>query len=252
MRRMLSLLLFDLRETFDSVPWTLYFWLFFAFQYFVYGQLVSKLIVTLNNYYFYYGTGLLIILTFNVSTWAGRRFVEGAHEGRLKYVLSLPFGRGELFLEQVLLGLLVNLVRIGPPLVLILWLAGMPAIMFVTSLLVLSGLSVGVMGIMISLSFIAFKSFDIYSAIVAGMSAILIRFSTVLYPLSYMPAAYGTVSLGNPLTYGADLLRTVLSVDVSSLLNPELSAFVVAAVGVSTLTIGMALVPRVLEGVKSS
>jgi ABC-2 type transport system permease protein len=252
MRQMISLLEFDLRETFDSIPWTVYHWLFFGFQYFVYGQLVSKLIVTLNNYYFYYGTGLLIILTFDVSTWAGRRFVEGAHEGRLKYILSLPFRRGELFLEQVLLGLLVNVVRIGPPLVLILWLAGMPPITLLTSLLVLLGLSVGVMGIMISLSFVAFKSFDIYSAIVAGMSAVLIRFSTVLYPLSYMPAAYGVVSRGNPLTYGADLLRNVLSIDVSSLLNPELSVFVVVAVGMSTLALGMALVPRVLEGVKSS
>jgi ABC-type polysaccharide/polyol phosphate export permease len=249
---MLSLLRFDLRETFDSVPWTAYHWLFFTFQYFVYGQLVSKLIVTLNNYYFYYGTGVLIILTFNVSTWAGRRFVEGAHEGRLMYILSLPFGRGELFLEQVLLGIVVNVVRIGPPLVLMLWLAAMPPITFLTSLLALLGLSVSVMGIMISLSFAAFKSFDIYSAIVAGMSAILIRFSTVLYPLSYMPAAYAAVSRANPLTYGADLLRSTLSVDVSLLLNPELSAFVVAAVGVSTLTLGMALVPRVLEGVKSS
>ena len=252
MRQMLSLLKFDLRETFDSIPWTAYDWLFFAFQYFVYGQLVSRLVVTLSNYYFYYGTGLLIILTFNVSTWAGRRFVEGAHEGRLQYILSLPFGRGELFLEQVLLGLIVNLVRIGPPLVLILWLVKTPPITFLASLLVLSGLSVGVMGIMISLSFVAFKSFDIYSAIVAGMSAVLIRFSTVLYPLSYMPTAYDVVSRGNPLTYGADLLRTVLSIDVSSLLNPELSVFVVAAVGVTTMTLGMALVPRALEGVKSS
>jgi ABC-type polysaccharide/polyol phosphate export permease len=128
----------------------------------------------------------------------------------------------------------------------------MPPITLLTSLLVLFGLSVGVMGIMISLSFVAFKSFDIYSAIVAGMSAVLIRFSTVLYPLSYMPAAYGFVSRGNPLTYGADLLRYVLSIDLSSLLNPELSVFVVAAVGISTLTLGMALVPRTLEGVKSS
>ncbi len=252
MREMLSLLWFDIRETFDSVPWTVYFWLFFAFQYFIYGQLVSKLVVSFNDYYFYYGTGLLIIMTFNVSTWAGRRFVEGAHEGRLKYLLSLPFTRGELFLEQVLLGLVVNLVRIGPSLVLILVLAGMPPIMLLTSILVLLTMSVGIMGIMISLSFIAFKSFDIFSAIVAGMSAILIRFSTILYPLSYIPSAYGSVARFNPLTYGSDLLRNALNFDVSSLLNPELSAFVVAAVGVSTITLGMALVPRALEGVKSS
>jgi len=232
MREMLSLFAFDLRETFDSVPWTVYFWLFFAFQYFVYGQLISSLVnpAVMTNYYFYYGTGILIIMTFNVSTWAGRRFVEGAHEGRLRYLLSLPFTRGELFLEQVLLGLAVNLIRIGPPLVLMLWLAKMPPIMLATSVAVLLAMSFGIMGIMISLSFIAFKSFDIFSAIVASTSAILIRFSTVLYPLALMPSAYGTVARFNPLTYGSDLLRDALNFNISSLLNPNLAAFVVAAV----------------------
>jgi len=252
LREMLSLLVFELRETFDSVPWTAYHWVFFAFQYFIYGQLVSKLVVNLSNYYTYYGTGLLIIMTFNISTWAGRRFVEGAHEGRLRYILSLPFTRGELFLEQVFLGLVVSIVRIGPPLVLILYLTGMPAFTLVTSLLVLLALSIGIMGIMIALSFVAFKSFDIYSAIVAGLSALLIRFSTILYPLNFMPAAYAGPSRLNPLTYGADLLRSALSIDVSALANPVLSAFVVLAVGACTLTLGMALVPRALEGVKSS
>lgn len=252
MSETLSLLGFELRETFDTIPWTVYNWVFFAFQYFIYGQLVSKLVVSLSNYYLYYGTGLLIILTFNIGSWAGRRFVEGAHEGRLRYILSLPITRGELFLEQVLLGMLVNLVRVGPPLILVLVLNGMPPIVLFTSLLVLLAMSVGMMGIMIALSFVAFKSFDIYSAIVAGLSAILIRFSTVLYPLAFMPHAYGAVSLGNPLTYGADLLRNAIGLDVGSLLDPGLSAFVVVAVGVSTLTLGMALVPRTLEGVKTS
>jgi ABC-type polysaccharide/polyol phosphate export permease len=249
---MLSLLRFELAEAFDSVPWVVYYWIFFAFQYFIYGQLVSRLVVSLSNYYTYYGTGLLIIMTFNISTWAGRRFVEGAHEGRLRYVLSLPFTRGELFLEQVLLGLVVSVVRIGPPLALILYLNAMPLVSLVTSMLVLLGMSVGIMGLMIALSFVAFKSFDIYSAIVAGMSAVLIRFSTILYPLNFMPAAYSGPTQLNPLTYGADLLRNALSIDVSALANPALSAFVVVAVGACTLTIGMALVPRALEGVKSS
>ncbi|MBI3860123.1 MAG: ABC transporter permease [Thaumarchaeota archaeon] len=252
MREMLSLLWFEVKEEVGAVHWTVYQWAFFAFQYFVYGQLVSKLVVSVPNYYFYYGTGLLIIMTFNISTWAGRRFVEGAHEGRLRYILSLPLRRGEFFLEQVLMGLVVNVVRIGPPLVMILWITGAPALVLLTSMTVLLAMSAGIMGIMISLSFVAFKSFDIYSAIVAGMSAILIRFSTILYPLSYIPNAYANISRGNPLTYGADLLRSAVNIDVSGLLNPGLSAIVVLAVGVSTLTIGMALVPRVLEGVKSS
>jgi hypothetical protein len=66
-----------------------------------------------------------------------------------------------------------------------------------------------------------------------------------------MPSSYGSVARVNPLTYGADLLRNVLSIDVSKLLNPTSSIFVVAAVGISTLTLGMVLVPRTLEGVKS-
>jgi ABC-type polysaccharide/polyol phosphate export permease len=105
---------------------------------------------------------------------------------------------------------------------------------------------------MISLSFIAFKSFDIYSAIVASTSAILIRFSTILYPLSFMPSSYASVARFNPLTYGGDLLRNVLNIDVSQLLSPGTSVVVVAAVGISTLSLGMALVPRALEGVRSS
>lgn len=252
MREMFSLLSFDLREEVGAVHWTAEQWGIFAFQYFVYGQLVSKLVVSVPNYYFYYGTGLLIIMTFNISTWAGRRFVEGAHEGRLRYILSLPLRRGEFFLEQVLLGLVVNLVRVGPPLGFILILTGAPPLMFLTSMLALLAMSAGIMGIMISLSFIAFKSFDIYSAIVAGMSALLIRFSTILYPISFIPSAYGNVSSLNPLSYGADLLRRAMSFDVSYVTSPALSTVVVLAVALSTLSIGMALVPRVLEGVKSS
>lgn len=252
MREMFSLLKFELREAFDSIPWTVYYWVFFAFQYFVYGQLVSRLVVVLSNYYVYYGTGLIIIMTFNIGSWAGRRFVESAHEGRLRYVLSLPVARGQLFLEQVLLGLVVNVVRVGPPLVLLSVIGGMPLPVLAVSLVVLLLMSVGVMGIMISLSFVAFKSFDIYSAIVASMSALLLRFSTILYPLAFMPSSYASVSLVNPLTYGADLFRGVLGIDTAQLLNPELSAFVVIAVGIATLTVGTMLVPRVLEGVKSS
>ncbi len=252
MRELFTLLGYELRETFDSIPWTVYFWFYFGFQYFVYGQLVSRLILEPHDYYLYYGTGLLIIMTFNVASWSGRRFVEGAHEGRLRYILSLPIRRSGLFAEQLLLGLIANLVRIGPPLVLVLWLNGMPPAVLLTSTAVLLSMSVGIMGIMISLSFIAFKSFDIYSAIVATTSAILIRFSTILYPFSYMPEAYESVARFNPLTYGADLLRNVMSIDVSQLLSPGTAIVVVAAVGLATLSLGMVLVPRTLEGVRSS
>ncbi len=248
-----SLLSFDLREAFDSVTFIGYNWFFFSFQFFIYGAILSQLVVSLNNYLFYYGTGLLILMSFNVASWSGRRFVESAHEGRLRYLLSLPITREEMFLEQLATGVVVNLTRILPPLVVILWLSGLytPYTLLV-SLGVLTLITIGIMGLMVSLSVIAFRSFDIYSAIVASLSALLIRFSTINYPLSSMPQSYVAVSLANPVTYGADLLRSAIGLDTSILLDPALAATVVIALCVGTIFLGMFFLSTVVEGVKSS
>jgi ABC-type polysaccharide/polyol phosphate export permease len=248
-----SLLKFDLKEAFDSVAFTVYDWFFFGFQFFIYGEILSKLVVTLPDYLFYYGTGLLILMSFNVASWSGRRFVESAHEGRLRYLLSLPITRGEMFLEQLLMGVIINLTRVLPPLVLILWLSGLytPTTLML-SLVVLTLCTIGIMGLMVSLSVIAFKSFDIYSAIVASLSAILIRFSTVNYPISSMPNGYADVSLSNPVTYGADLLRAAVGINTSVLLEPAFAASVVIALCIGTVFLGMFFLSTVVEGVKSS
>ncbi len=248
-----SLLKFDLREAFDSVAFTVYDWFFFGFQFFIYGEILSKLVVTLPNYLFYYGTGLLILMSFNVASWSGRRFVESAHEGRLRYLLSLPITRGEMFLEQLLIGVIINLTRVLPPLVVILLLSGLyTPYTLALSLVVLTLCTIGIMGLMVSLSVIAFKSFDIYSAIVASLSAILIRFSTVNYPISSMPSGYADASLSNPVTYGADLLRAAVGINTSVLLDPAFAATVVIALCIGTVFLGMFFLSTVVEGVKSS
>jgi hypothetical protein len=248
-----SLLVFDLHEAFDSIPWILFYWIFFAFQFFVYGQLMAALVTRLDGYLFYYGTGLLIIILFDTASWAGRSFVESAHEGRLKYLLSLPIERSRLMLERLALGVVVSLFRLIPPLIVILWLQGLltPAVL-VTAVVEVALLGVGIIGLMVALSFIAFKSFDIYSAVVAGMSALLIRFSTIYYPLGYMPPVIADVSLGNPMTYGTDLLRSVLGFSPSVLLDPYVSVTVVVALAVVALCAGTLTISRVVEGVKSS
>jgi ABC-type polysaccharide/polyol phosphate export permease len=248
-----ALFRFDFAEAFDSVVWVAYHWVFFAFQFFVYGAIMSQLVTTVSGYFYYYGAGLIVLISFNVASWAGRRFVESAHEGRLRYLLSLPIGRGELFLSQLALGVSVNLIRMIPPLVIILALSGLfTPLSLVSSVLVLSAIATGIIGLMISLSVIAFKSFDIYSAIVASLSALLIRFSTISYPLAAMPAGFTSVSSLNPLTYGSDLFREALGLDSPLLVNPELAASVVIALCVGTVFLGMFFISRVVEGVKSS
>jgi ABC-type polysaccharide/polyol phosphate export permease len=104
---------------------------------------------------------------------------------------------------------------------------------------------------MLGLSFIAFKSSDMYSAIVTGLSTIIIRFSTVLYPLIFMPPGYASVAALSPLTYGADLVRFLLGFNPGILLDPVYAVAVLTALVVSTLGLGAFLLQRLVEGVKS-
>ncbi|MEM0287111.1 MAG: ABC transporter permease [Nitrososphaerota archaeon] len=248
-----SLLMFDLREAFNSLLWVGYSWIYFLFQFFVYGSIISTLVVTVHNYFFYYGTGLVVLSTFNIASWSGRRFVEGAHEGRLRYILSLPIGRGEFFMEQLALGVIVNLIRTLPPVLIVLLLSGLfTPFSFVSTLAVITLLAIGIMGLMVSLSVIAFKSFDIYSAIVAALSALLIRFSTISYPISSMNELYARATLSNPIAYGADLLRRAIGLDNSLLLNASMATSVLVALAVGTIFLGIFFATKFVEGVKSS
>jgi hypothetical protein len=107
---------------------------------------------------------------------------------------------------------------------------------------------------MLGLSFIAFKSSDLYSAVVTGLSALVIRFSTVAYPLVFLAQAspgYESVAKLSPLTYGADLVHLALGFDPSMLLNPTIAVAVLTALAVSTLGLAVFLLGRLVEGVKS-
>ena len=105
---------------------------------------------------------------------------------------------------------------------------------------------------MLGLSFIAFKSSDLYTAIVTGLSAVIIRFSTVLYPFIVLPSQYASAAAISPLTYGSDLGRFILGFDPNILLNPYYAVAVLVGLAVSTLGLGIFLAQRLVEGVKSA
>ena len=113
-------------------------------------------------------------------------------------------------------------------------------------------LGFGVAGLMLALSFIAFKSSDLYTAIVTGLSTVIIRFSTVLYPFIFLPSQYAAAAAFSPLTYGSDLVRFILGFDPAILLNPLHAISVVTALAVCTLGLGLFLIQRLVEGVKSA
>lgn len=252
-KTLLELLIFDLRESFNSVVYVSYFWLYFCLQFFAYGAIITNLIVSVHNYFIYFGAGLVVLSSFNIASWAGRRFVEFAHEGRLKYLLSLPISRRALFIEQIAHGVIVNIARIAPPIAIVLAVSNSLTIFnLLVTLAILALSAIGIMGLMISLSVLAFKSFDIYSAIVAALSALLVRFSTINYPLFAMSGAIKSVSMANPLTYISDLLRSFLGIDTSLLANQSYSIAVIVALAIGTLFLGTYFMSIYVEGVKSS
>jgi ABC-type polysaccharide/polyol phosphate export permease len=224
----------------------------FLIQVGIYGAILSQLVTGIDNYRQFFAVGAVIMITFDMGTHTGRHFVEDAHEGRLPYLLSLPISRSKLFLSITLQGGAELALMLAVPLLVALLIIGnVTWISVVACVLTLFWLGFGVAGLMLGLSFIAFKSSDLYSAIVTGLSAIIIRFSTVLYPFIFLPAQYASAAVFSPLTYGSDLVRLILGFDPNILLNPIYAVSVLAALSISTLSLGLFLVQRLVEGVKS-
>lgn len=228
-------------------------WLSFLVQVGVYGSIISHLVTGVVEYSQFFAVGLVIMTTFSVASHTGRHFVEHAHEGRLPYLLSLPISRAKLFLAITLQGGVELAMMLTVPLMITLMSIGNLTWISVTAcVLVLFWLGFGVAGLMLGLSFIAFKSSDLYTAIVTGLSTLIIRFSTVLYPFFFLPSQYALAATLSPLTYGSDLVRFILGFDPSILLNPYYAITVMTALAVSTLGLGLVLVQKLVEGVKSA
>jgi hypothetical protein len=254
MRDVIRLIWFDLKHELTPPVWIVMEWFSFTVQLFIYGAIMSKLVTVpqLGDYQQFYAVGLVVMLTFEIGSHTGRHFVEHAHEGRLPYMLSLPVSRPKLFLSIMLEGGVELALMLTIPLSVSLVLIGNSTAFSVgMAVLALFCLGLGIAGLMLGLSFIAFKSSDMYMAIVTGLSTIIIRFSTTMYPVMFM-RGYAPVATLSPLTYGSDLVRFLLGFNPNLLLNPSYGVAVLTALAVSTLGLGMFLLQRLVEGVKSA
>jgi hypothetical protein len=257
----LRLVWFDLKNELKPPVWVGLQWFTSIVQLLIYAALINEImakgvISPPANYQQFYAVGFIIIMTFDIGSHAGRQFVEHAHEGRLPYLLSLPISRSKLFLSIALKGAFELALMLTVPFTVTLLLIGnLTAVSVGAAVAMLFCLGFGVAGLMLGLSFIAFKSSDMYSAIVTGLSAIIVRFSTIMYPLAFLAKTspgYASAATLNPLSYGADLVRLILGFDPSSLLNPAVAVVVLMAVAVGTLGLSTFLLQRLVEGVKSA
>ncbi len=253
MRNVVRLIWFDLKPQLKPPIWIIMEWAVFLVQVGVYGAILSQLVSVQGlDYHQFFAVGLVIMITFDMASHTGRHFVEHAHEGRLPYMLSLPISRPKLFLTITLQGATELALMLMVPLTVTLFLIGnLTWISVLACIFALFFLGFGVAGLMLGLSFIAFKSSDLYTAIVTGLSAIIIRFSTVLYPFIVLPQQYASAASFSPLTYGSDLVRFILGFDPSILLDPYYAVVILSALAVCTLGLGLVLIQRLVEGVKS-
>ncbi len=255
MRNVIRLVWFDLKPELSPPVWIVMEWVVFLVQIGIYGAIISQLVTNpmIGDYRQFYAVGLIIMIAFDMASHTGRHFVEHAHEGRLPYLLSLPISRSKLFLTIALQGATELALMLAVPLTVTLVIIGnLTWVSVLACILALFFLGFGVAGLMLGLSFIAFKSSDLYSAIVTGLSAVTIRFSTVLYPFIVLPPQYASAAAFSPLTYGSDLVRFILGFDPNILLNPYYSVAVLAGLAISTLGLGVFLAQRLVEGVKSA
>ena len=255
MSNILRLVWFDLKPELKPPVWIIMEWAVFLVQVGVYGAIITQLVSkqAISDYRQFYAVGLVIMITFEMGSHTGRHFVEHAHEGRLPYMLSLPMSRTQLFLTIALQGGVELALMLAVPLTVTLLLIGnLTLVSIAATVLTLFWLGFGIAGLMLGLSFIAFKSSDLYTAIVTGLSTVMIRFSTVLYPFIFLPPQYASAAAFSPLTYGSDLVRLFLGFDPSILIDPYIAVAVLTALAVSTLGLGMVLIQRLVEGVKSA
>jgi hypothetical protein len=257
----LRLVWFDLKNELKPPVWVGLQWFTSIVQLLIYAALINQImskgvISPPANYQQFYAVGFIIIMTFDIGSHAGRQFVEHAHEGRLPYLLSLPISRSKLFLSIALKGAFELALMLTVPFSITLLLIGNLTVLSVSAAVaMLFCLGFGVAGLMLGLSFIAFKSSDMYTAIVTGLSAIIVRFSTIMYPLAFLAKTspgYASAATLNPLSYGADLVRLFLGFNPGALLNPTLAVAVLMAVAVGTLGLSTFLLQRLVEGVKSA
>jgi ABC-type polysaccharide/polyol phosphate export permease len=253
MRNVLRLVWFDLKAELNPPIWIIMEWTLFLVQVMIYGAMISQLVDGISEYRQFFAVGLVIMITFDLASHTGRHFVEHAHEGRLPYLLSLPVSRTKLFMAITLQGGAELALMLAVPLTFTLFMLGnLTWISIAACVFTLFLLGFGVAGLMLGLSFIAFKSSDLYTAIVTGLSTVIIRFSTVLYPFFALPPQYTSAATFSPLTYGSDLVRYILGFDPSILLDPMYALAVLLALSASTLGLGVFLLQRLVEGVKSA
>lgn len=231
----------------------------FAVQVSVFAVLISYLVAIRPSagssvtYYEYYLFGAYTALLFSISMFRGYEIAEEFEEGIIEYHLSLPVRRRILAIGRTVGGGIASFIYTLPMMLFILIMLRIwnPLLIAIAMLSALA-FSIGIVGLAINIVF-GLKSGDRTDILFGVVDALLVRLSTIFYPLPFLSAipAYFYAAMFNPLSSLADFLRALfLFEDLKSFLylSQEQMISYIAGLAIGLSVLAMLFIERKAEG----
>ena len=234
--------------------------IWFLAQIALFGLVVNKMlrpdvqVAVGGSYFTFYASGIIISLLYSTAIFIGYDVYEEADHGVIEYLLSLPVSRKELVLGRSIGGGLRSFIYVSPMLMFVLYLIWssnphcfISPLQLLIAFIALFLFTFGVSGFSITLA-VSIKSSDKFDILLGMINALIVRLSTTLYPLVYMPSYYAGIAKFNPLSFAADIFRWGSGIESSVLIAPTLAVLGVIIFFLTFTFLGIILHERVLEG----
>jgi len=185
----------------------------------VYNQMVNPQIIKLKSYLDFFAPGVTVLGLFASAFMIGREINMEVRRQIHHYLLSLPITRFELALGRLLAGGLRGMMYMSPLLLTTFLFVGFPSLPQLLAILAaLFLLATGISGLSI-VTAVSTTSFEKFVTARGLVYYVLFFCSSIFYPLSLiqtlgkegvMPQAIVVLAELNPLSSGADLIRSFL------------------------------------------
>jgi len=228
--------------------------IWFLAQIALFGLVVNKMLrqdvqlVVGGDYFNFYAAGIIITMLYSTAVFIGYDIYEEADHGVIEYLLSVPVSRKELVIGRSIGGGLRSFIYVSPMMLFVLYLIGTSNLLqLLVAFMSLFLFTFGVAGFSITLA-VTIKSSDRFDILLGVVDAMIVRLSTTLYPLAYMPSYYAGIARFNPLTFAADLFRWGAGIKSAFLTSPAIGVFGIVTFFSFFTFIGIFLHERRIEG----
>lgn len=201
-----------------------------------------------GNYFNFYVAGIVITMLYSTAVFIGYDIYEEADHGVIEYLLSIPISRKELVLGRSIGGGLRSFIYVSPMMLFVLYLIGIwNPLQLLVAFASLFLFTFGVAGFSITLA-VSIKSSDKFDILLGVVNALIVRLSTTLYPLAYMPQHYFNIARFNPLTFAADLFRWGVGIESALITSPLIAALGIVLFFSIFTFLGIVLHEKKIEG----